>query len=270
MADPIGAIGNYWATPHQAGETELRLLQALADSTSVALENVRLYEEQERRVRQREEFIAVAAHELRTPLAALQLNLQMLQREAHGEVHDRNVTLASAATRRMTSLVESLLDASVVNGEQVRLDRRKLDLAELVREEASQHAMLAKQARCALVVRADRPVEGSWDPRRLRQALANLLSNAFKYGAANPVELAVEQVDGVARLTVHDHGPGVPASEAEHIFDAFQRAAPLRHYGGFGVGLYLTRRIVEAHGGTIQVRSVPGAGTTFQVELPRH
>jgi signal transduction histidine kinase len=217
--------------------------------------------------RLRRDFVANAAHELRTPLAALQINLQMLQREQHGEVHDRNVTLAAAAARRMSNLVETLLDASDRGG--MELERQEIDLAELTREVAASFAPLALHARCVVSVSADQPVRGSWDPDRLQQAISNLLSNAFKYGAAKPVQIAVDQPDGMARLTVRDHGPGVTDEQTARMFEAFERGGPVRNYGGFGVGLYLTRRIVEAHGGTIQISAGPNGGATFQIELPR-
>jgi signal transduction histidine kinase len=105
---------------------------------------------------------------------------------------------------------------------------------------------------------------------RLEQVLANLVSNALKYGAGKPVEVGVETSDDRARLSVRDYGIGISRTDTDRIFGRFERAAPVRHYGGLGLGLYITQRIVAEHGGTIHVTSEPGAGSLFVVELPRH
>jgi signal transduction histidine kinase len=98
--------------------------------------------------------------------------------------------------------------------------------------------------------------------------VTNLLSNAVKFGAGKAIEVEVSEQAGTARLSVRDHGIGIDAARRFDIFDRFQRAVPTKHYGGLGLGLYITRGIVEAHGGTIRVESEPGAGAIFTVELP--
>jgi signal transduction histidine kinase len=98
--------------------------------------------------------------------------------------------------------------------------------------------------------------------------MSNLLSNAIKYGAGQPIEVKVSQEDDVARITVRDHGLGIPQDSRERIFERFERVAPLRHFGGFGLGLWIVRRVVEAHGGRVTVWSNPNQGSEFVVELP--
>jgi signal transduction histidine kinase len=110
---------------------------------------------------------------------------------------------------------------------------------------------------------------GRWDRLRLEQVLENLLSNAFKYGAGQPVEVVVGGGEGRALLSVQDGGVGIAAADVERIFGRFERAAPTRNFGGLGLGLYIARQIVEAHGGSIRLESSPGQGTTFTVDLPR-
>jgi signal transduction histidine kinase len=117
-------------------------------------------------------------------------------------------------------------------------------------------------------VQASGPVDGRWDPSRLDQVLTNLLSNALKFGAGNPVEVTIGEDGGMARLQVVDHGIGIPPAEHGRIFERFARAVAVDNYGGLGLGLYICRTIVEAHGGTIRVESEPGRGATFTVALP--
>jgi signal transduction histidine kinase len=104
---------------------------------------------------------------------------------------------------------------------------------------------------------------------RIAQVVTNLLSNACKYGSGKPVEVTVEPAGERAVLTVRDHGIGIQTEHLERIFECFARAVPPRHYGGLGLGLYITRQVVEAHGGTIRAESEVGAGATFVVDLPR-
>jgi signal transduction histidine kinase len=112
-------------------------------------------------------------------------------------------------------------------------------------------------------------VHGWWDRLRLEQVVTNLVSNAIRYGAGRPIHARVEVVGENARLVVRDEGIGIPPEAQERIFGKFERAVSERHSGGLGLGLYITRSIVEAMGGSIQVESRPGQGSTFTVELPR-
>jgi signal transduction histidine kinase len=117
-------------------------------------------------------------------------------------------------------------------------------------------------------VEAPSPVQGSFDRLRLDNVLTHLLSNAFKFGTGKPVDVRVEARDGKALLTVRDQGIGISEADQQRIFQRFERAVPETHYGGFGVGLWIVRRVVEAHGGHIEVTSRPGEGSTFVVSLP--
>jgi signal transduction histidine kinase len=126
----------------------------------------------------------------------------------------------------------------------------------------------AESQGCALQVRAPDPIRGRWDQLRLEQVVSNLLANAVKYGAAHPVEIDVQRLAGKVRLTVRDHGIGMSPQDAARVFERFERAVSVRNYGGLGLGLYITRQIVEAHGGSISVDSRLGDGATFTVVLP--
>ncbi len=138
----------------------------------------------------------------------------------------------------------------------------------MVREVVLILAEDARRAGCDVSVEAEAEVVGSWDRGRLDQVVTNLLANAIKYGAGAPIHITVRQEGGRARLIVRDQGIGVAAAERGRIFDRFERAVSSRHYGGLGLGLYIVRRIVDAHAGAIAVEGAPGAGAQFIVELP--
>src|SRR5262249_22997206 len=123
-------------------------------------------------------------------------------------------------------------------------------------------------AGCSTSVAGDASVLGRWDRSRLEQVLINLLTNAMKYGARQPIEVKIERAGNVARLAVRDNGIGIEPEIQVRIFDPFERAVSANDYGGLGLGLYIVRRIVEQHEGSVRVESQPGAGATFVVELP--
>jgi Osmosensitive K+ channel histidine kinase len=120
-----------------------------------------------------------------------------------------------------------------------------------------------------VTVRSDGPLEGRWDRLRIEQVVTNLLTNALKYAAGTPVELVLQGSEREATLLVSDGGPGIPESEWERIFRRFERAAPLRNFGGLGLGLYVSRQIVEAHGGEIHIATLGRKGAHFVIRLPR-
>ncbi len=281
-AAPVGAIGNYWAERHRATEGEVKLLRALADLTSVAMENVQLFAELQRKmheveatVRARDEFISVAAHELRTPITALLLQLQRLEKLTETREDDWRpeklaacATRSTAAARRLATLVDGLLDASRLAHEPMRLDLEEVDLVEVVRDVLARFATAARRAGCELRLHAPAPCPGRWDRLRLDQVLTNLLSNALKYGAGKPVDVSVHVPAPGAQLEVRDRGPGIDPESAGKLFERFGRSGSVTHYGGLGLGLYLCREVIEAHGGTIRLETSPGEGCTLIVCLP--
>ena len=127
----------------------------------------------------------------------------------------------------------------------------------------------AHDAGSELKLRSEGPVVGLWDPERIDSVITNLLGNAIKYGEGKPITVGVDDLGGEARITVHDVGIGIAPEDQERIFGRFERAVSIRHYGGFGVGLWISRQIVEAHGGRIEVTSAPGGGSVFAVVLPK-
>lgn len=218
----------------------------------------------------RDAFLAVAGHELRTPLTALLFHAQSLSRAASTlppEAAARAAKLARSA-RRIARLVDELLDVTRIASGKLELNRRETDLADVAREVVLRNEEPAAQLGAPLRLAAPRPVRGRWDRERLEQVAEALLANALKYGRGHPIDVRVEGDGATARLTVRDHGIGIAAEDQARIFDRFERAASARHYGGLGLGLWIARQVVEAHGGAIRVASAPGEGSAFTVELP--
>jgi signal transduction histidine kinase len=149
------------------------------------------------------------------------------------------------------------------------LRRETFDLAAMTHELVGRFSDLAATANVTLHVRADAPIEGSWDRLRVEQILENLLGNAIKYAANAPVEVEVTADDTVARVAVRDRGPGIATEDRVRIFEPFERAVSPRNYGGLGLGLFIARQYAEAHAGRLSLDSTSSEGTTFTVELAR-
>jgi signal transduction histidine kinase len=165
-------------------------------------------------------------------------------------------------------LVDRLLDATLVAGGPLSLARSVLDLTDVARAAVSQLQEPLRASGSALTIDAPEPVVGSWDRVRLEQMATNLLANAIKFGKGAPIGVSVRAQGNTAAFAVRDHGIGIPLAEQARIFDRFERAVSSRHFGGFGLGLYVSKAIVDAHGGSIEVTSCPGEGSTFVVRLP--
>ncbi|HLL00891.1 MAG TPA: ATP-binding protein [Myxococcaceae bacterium] len=271
------------------GEDEERLTGFITTLASVALENAegfermtalseergRLYREEQEAVRRRDDFLSIAAHELKTPLTSLQLHLQGLMtrmRQTTEALPPEKVATklesANLQTQRLGKLVNELLDISRVAQGQLLGKIEEVDLVALVRGVVERSREALARAECPVNLRASGSVVGRWDAMRVEQVVGNLLTNATKYGACKPIEIAIECDGTHARLQVRDWGIGIAPEDTERIFERFERAVSVRHYGGFGIGLWLVREIVQALGGTVQVDSAQGLGSTFTVTLP--
>lgn len=223
-------------------------------------------------VRARDEFLSIVSHELRTPLTSLRLGIDHVRRLVDGGADAASISarLDSAARRvgRLTSLVDQILDVSRIEAGVLALDRRSVDLVEVVRSVVERLGRAAASASCAIQLRTRENAVGEWDRRAIEQVVANLVSNALKYGAGKPVAVETMALGGTATLRVCDQGIGVAPEDVARLFERFGRVVSPRHYGGLGLGLYIARRLVEAHGGTIDVASERNVGSTFTVRLP--
>jgi signal transduction histidine kinase len=225
-------------------------------------------------VRVRDDFLTIAGHELKTPLTALVLEVANLQRKVathHPMEHDalmRRIDKIGALAERLDSLTVQLLDVSRLQAGKLTPQIERLDLVPLVRDAVERFDSQFERTGCKLTFTACASVVGRWDRTRLDQVVTNLVENAIKYGAHKPIEVEVSHEEHLARLVVRDHGIGIAPKDGDRIFGRFERAATERHYGGFGLGLWITRQLVEAQGGTIRFESSPGIETAFIVELP--
>ena len=222
-----------------------------------------LYVEAREAVRARDEFLTVAAHELRTPLTTLRIESQRLAR-----ARSEGAPGLLRSVERLCKLIEQLLDVSRLEGGKIPLHFERADLRAAVQEAAARLRTEAERAGCSLEVRGDVSIQADFDPLRLEQVVSNLLTNAIKYGPGKPIEVTVARDVRNARILVRDHGIGVAKEQQGRIFERFARAVSVREYGGLGLGLYISRQIAEAHGGSIEVQSAPGEGATFVVEFP--
>ncbi len=220
----------------------------------------------------REDFLAIAGHELKTPLTALLMHVQGLQAARRTKLPaaklDERLEKASRAGDRLAMLIDQMLDVSRITAGRLLLEQEDFDLAELIREVSDRFSEQAARAGSVIVLDVRSSVRGTWDRLRLEQVLQNLISNAAKYGKGNPIEVRLAVEAGRAVIRVKDRGIGILPGQQKKIFERFERAVGPREFGGFGLGLWITRQIVQASGGAVTVESEPGVGSLFTVRLP--
>jgi predicted ATPase/signal transduction histidine kinase len=258
------------ATSLQNSQLFQRLTEEVEERKRAEAEIARLYREAQETIRIRDEFLSVASHELKTPLSSLRLLVDDFQENPPGpsrEVGGRAAAIISRQVQRLEALVEDLLDVVGIRSGRLVVQNETVDLAALVRDLAERFAPQLAAARCQLAIEAPPALWVTGDRARLDQVLNNLLANAAKFGAGRPIEIRAGAEAGLARLTIIDHGIGIPADRLPHIFGRFERAASY-DYGGLGLGLYIARQLMSAMGGRLSVESAEGVGSRFTVELP--
>ena len=218
-------------------------------------------------IRLRDEFISIAAHELRTPMTSAKIAAQLLRRSFRSDeatAAQRNALEAlDRQVSRLGHLVAQLLDTVRIEAGVVRPERLETDLVELVREEIDQWRALNERE---IVLSAPTTVVARVDPLRITQVLTNLIENATKYGGDGIIEVGISRTPQTAIVTVRDHGPGIDPKDRARLFERFYQANPGR--SGMGLGLFITRQIVELHGGRIYAEFPDDGGTRFVVSLP--
>lgn len=253
-------------------ESDRALIEEFTHRVSTALHNCRQYSETCQAVMAREQFISIASHEMRSPLTALQMQFQMLERTLKDTpIPDRATQLIQSMKTSLSKVndsISNLFDATRVQSGHFELTRQTVRLDEFLSQLAEGLAPAAERAGCELRLRLEPGLEGNWDPHRLEQAITNLLFNAFKYAPGQAVEIHLARQGEEASLSIRDHGPGVHPSDQARIFEMFQRGSSKSQVVGTGLGLFITRSIVLAHGGRIWLESMPGHGTEFIVLLP--
>jgi signal transduction histidine kinase len=231
-------------------------------------------EELREAVRARDDFIAIAAHELRnpmTPLSGLAELALAAARRAEDTCPPRVVDLLERlqeAVQRYIARATRLLDFSRIETGNLQLELRPIDLSQLVRATVRKYAVEAAHQRCNLEPDIGDGIVGLLDPLAVEQVVENLLSNALKFGAAKPVSIRVRADGQKAQLDVEDHGIGMSSEQQARIFGRFEQVVSHHRGSGFGVGLWVANRLISAMGGRITVSSAPGEGSTFTVTFP--
>ncbi len=279
--DPIGAIGNFWAAPHIATAHELSMLQALADSTSIALENIRLYDELEQRVRDRTAqleaanedlgaFAYAVSHDLRAPLRHICGYSEALQEDLAASLDEKSrgvLVRIEHATKQMSQLIDDLLGLSQAARSPV--NRQRVNLSALTHEICSELHAEAPGREVEFVIAADVWDEG--DPGLLAVVLRNLLANAWKFTSQQArarIEFGrLPQADGALHYYVRDDGVGFDMAYASKLFKPFERLNTTRKFPGTGIGLATVQRVISKHCGRVWVEAKPDLGAVFYFTL---
>ncbi len=237
-------------------------------------------------IRSRDEFLSIASHDLRTPLTALLIQLQLMGRsfpewldQVRSGAVDMDLSsgkLIKAVDRcelqgkRLVKIIDDLFDLTRIRVGQLALSPKAVDLSTVVAEVIARYPLETLPNKRGISFTPNEPVFGFWDPARLDQVVANLISNAVKYGEGKLISIRIEadREHQSAKLFVEDRGAGIVPEMREKIFDRFERAVTDDQVKGLGLGLYIVSQIVKAHGGSIRVESELGKGSTFIVELP--
>ncbi|HET9598842.1 MAG TPA: CHASE domain-containing protein [Anaeromyxobacteraceae bacterium] len=271
--EDLGAITLVSCDPaRRFGEADVDMVLDLARLAVAAIDTSRLYRRAQQAVKLRDEFLSIASHELRTPLTSLALQSDSLRATAaRGDVPPavaRKVEVIRRNVDRLAQLISALLDITRIGAGRLELQLERVDLAQVVQDVAERFEDEARRGGSELRVAVAPGIVGRWDRLRIDQVLTNLVGNALKYGQGRPVEVRAAADGDRALLSVRDEGIGIPLEAQQRIFERFERAVSGRHYGGFGLGLWIVRRILEELGGSIRVESEPGRGATFTVALP--
>jgi signal transduction histidine kinase len=226
-------------------------------------------------LRMRDEFMSMVSHELRTPLNVMTLDATLRQERLNRDdlayfTRERLQSMLARDSRQlksMTRLISDMIDISRIQHGKLSIRPHATDLGELAAHVVADFG--AHYGSVPLHLNAEPGVLGEWDESRIGQVLVNLLSNALRYGAGQPVQVDVTRTpDGMARLAVTDQGPGIPPEHQQKIFERFERLPDAGTVPGMGLGLFISRHFVQAHGGSLTVRSEPGQGACFEMVLP--
>jgi PAS domain S-box-containing protein len=259
-------------------DSDLSMARDLALRVVVALENAGLHQMAQSAIRVRDDFLSVASHELKTPLTPLKLHTEILARLLRGdspleqkvEKVEKNLKNFDRQLDKLAVLIDELLDFSKMNNGKMSLNLETFDLVELAREVVGRFSEQLANAKCELhfdmiVVH---PLMVHWDRFRIEQVMINLLTNAAKYAQGKPIHMAIWREDERVFFSVKDEGIGIAENDLDRIFDRFERAVSGKHFAGLGLGLYIVKQLLEAHGGEIKVVSQLHQGSSFTFSIP--
>jgi signal transduction histidine kinase len=219
----------------------------------------------------REDFLSIASHELQTPLTVLKLNLQRLSQvitTAPMEETEEKLEIAKGQVSKLTRLVGNMLDLSRLQAGRLTFDVKPTRLETVVQQVVEELRPMAERAGTEIEVRVKQPTLGDWEPLRVEQVVSNFLSNAIKYGEGKPILLTIDRSGPDAELSIQDHGAGISEKDLARLFGKFERGTQTSAQTGVGLGLYISKQLLEAMGGGVTVTSQRHKGSTFTLRLP--
>ncbi len=232
----------------------------------------------EQSVAMRDDFLSIAAHELKTPLTPISMQLQLLERSLNKVTSTDSFSInknlleitknSKKEVDRLARLIDELLDVSRISAGRLTLHKRKTILNDLIKQVIDRHLNLNVKVVNGIHLDVKEGLTGYWDASRLESVIENLVTNAIKYGEGKPIEIKAWQSGDTVIILVKDQGIGICDEDQKKIFQKFERAVSVKKFSGLGLGLYISRKIVEAHGGVIKLASKVGHGSTFRIELP--
>lgn len=279
--DPIGAIGTFWARKYQPTEEEINLIQSLADSTSVALTNVKLRDEMKNQIQElnaaskaKDEFLLMLSHELRTPLNAI-LGWTEIVMEDDTEADVKKVGLETIlrSSKAQLKIVEDLLDSARIVSGKIKMDNTPVDINKTLSNAIE--ALRLNATTKAITISAENHLKQGFikgDQGRMQQIFINLIENAIKFSPiGGKIQIKVERIGPNVQILITDSGEGITADFLPFVFDRFRQAdgSMSRKYGGMGLGLAIVKDLVTLHHGTVTAESEGlGKGSTFRVNFP--
>ncbi len=278
---PVGAIGTYWADEHQAEPEQISLLQALADTTAVAIENVNLFNSLNQQIadlaeanQAKDRFLMMVSHELRTPLNAIEGWAELLcGHSLSAQETEQGLKTILRNAKSQKRIVEDLMDTSTIILNRITFEKKPIDVISIL--ENAVNTVRFNSAPKHLHIEWDNQFENAWivgDPERLNQAFTNILANAAKFTPENgKITIRAEPEGPAIRISITDNGEGIPPEFLPFVFDRFRQAdgSLTRKHGGLGLGLAIVQHIVQAFNGEIEAKSPgPGQGSTFTLRFP--
>lgn len=267
--------GTYtWMEAHGSNQIANPLINGIVVISRDIEGRKKLEDELKEALRIRDDFISIVTHELKTPVTSIKLQLQILQRAGKtlqsGENPQRSENLPAmiGQVNALERLIDDLLQVSRIRKEKLSCELKSDDLSGIVKESTENLRSLLTDCECELSTEIEPGIMVVCDHQRIEQVVVNLLTNVMKYAPGKPVKVIVKRNAGMAEFRVIDQGQGISLEIREAIFDLFSQGTPLRRIGGLGVGLYISRSIIELHSGKIFVESTPGKGSEFVVQLP--
>lgn len=263
-------------SPKALNRRHIWLAEELSYRASMAVENALIHQASQEAIRTRDEFLSIASHELKTPLQSLTLQNQMRKRNLDKKLHDafvpdRLTHMIDADLRhlmRINRLIDDMLDISRIRAGKLTFMKEQVEYCSFVKDVVERFRPQLESVGCYMTASYCDPIQTYIDIYRTEQVIVNLLTNAMKYGAGKPIKIEILKKQNKIQLLVHDKGPGILDQDQERIFERFERAISSNEVSGLGLGLYISRQIMEQNNGSLSVRSQLGLGSTFIMELP--